>query len=189
MQKFQVNSSLLAAVVMAGAMITTPVAASEHYAAESSGSGPIRIATQLVLFESGDGRLLEQLRSSLMASVAYVVDGSDYASLSAIPDARQNGVGDCKSISVAMRNMLIAQGFPADSLLLATGKTERGEPHMVLLIRGKERGKEQTRVFDIRARSITSLEELMRLGYSFDGIQSAGGDDAVLVRWNGRRYL
>ena len=125
----------------------------------------------------------------MMAAVPYVRDAAPYKTLNEIPDARVSGVGDCKSMSVAMRNILIARGFPADSLLLATGVTEKGEPHMVLLIRGKYRNRMQTRVFDIRVMEIATVEQLLDAGYKFEGIQSASGPDAQLLRWDGRRYL
>lgn len=152
------------------------------------GGVQVRVATSLTVFEAGDDQLLEGLRSNLMASLR-TVPALPYSTLQSIPDARLVGYGDCKTISVAMRNILIAQGFPEDSLLLATADTEKGEPHMVLLIRGKWQGKEQTRVFDIRVQEITTIERLIEHGYKFDGIQSASGPDAILLRFNGKDYL
>jgi predicted transglutaminase-like cysteine proteinase len=43
--------------------------------------------------------------------------------------------GDCEDYAVSKRHVLIGQGWPASSLRLAIGKTERGEGHLVLIAR------------------------------------------------------
>lgn len=149
---------------------------------------PVRIATALTVFEPGDDRMLERLRRNLMASMR-TVPPLPYGTIPSIPDARTVGYGDCKTISVAMRNILIEQGFVEDSLLLASAITEKGEPHIVLLIRGKWRGKEDVRVFDIRVEEITTIARLVDHGYKFDGIQSASGPDAIMVGFDGKDYF
>lgn len=45
-----------------------------------------------------------------------------------------DGTGDCNKYALAKRRDLIAQGWPRDTLLLATAVTERGEGHLVLVV-------------------------------------------------------
>lgn len=177
--------SVAAAVVLLGCGMSSVSAKADAWTTVNG--APVRIATTLTVFEAGDDRLLERLRHNLMDGMK-TTDPLPYGTIPSIPDARLVGYGDCKTISVAMRNILIEQGFAEDSLLLATAVTEKGDPHMVLLIRGKWRGREEVRVFDIRVREITTVERLIEHGYKFDGIQSASGPDAILVGWNGRDY-
>lgn len=174
-----------AAVVLACAASPAPAQADAWTTANGV---QVRVATALTVFEAGDDRLLERLRGNLMASMR-TVPPLPYGTIQSIPDARTVGYGDCKTISVAMRNILIEQGFVEDSLLLAVATTEKGEPHMVLLIRGKWRGKEETRVFDIRVQEITTIERLIAHGYKFEGIQSASGPDAIMLGFNGKDYV
>lgn len=176
------RSVAVAAVLVAGAVSSPSVA--EQWS--TLNGVPIRVATGLTVFEAGDDRLLERLRAELMASVRPS-DPLPYATLGSIPDARTLGYGDCKSISVAMRNVLVEQGFARDSLLLAAATTERGDPHMVLLIRGKYRGKEDVRVFDTRVQEITTVARLVEHGYRFEGIENYPGADAVLLNFDGYR--
>lgn len=175
------RSTALVGLVFAGALGAT--AAQAQQTSMLNGQ-PIRIATSVVVFEEGDDALIERLRAELTASVRPT-DPLPYHTLQEIPDARTLGYGDCKSFSVAMRNMLIEQGFPKDALLLAAAKTEKGEPHMVLLIRGKHNGVEMTWVYDSRVRHITTVEDLIKHGYEFEGRESAPGPDAVLVNFDG----
>ncbi len=49
-----------------------------------------------------------------------------------------NGRGDCEDFALAKRVMLLKAGLPASSLLLASAINERGEPHMVLIVRTKK---------------------------------------------------
>ncbi|MGH7019114.1 MAG: transglutaminase-like cysteine peptidase [Brevundimonas sp.] len=165
------------------------MADNSSFSVETATGAAVRVATEVVVFKESDERLLERLRAELMTAVPYALDAGDYKRLSDIPDARTAGIGDCKSMSVAMREMLIAEGFPAEALLLSTVTTEKGQPHMVLLIRGKYRNRMETRVFDIRVREIAKIGQLIDAGYQFNGIQSASGADAILLRWDGRRYL
>jgi predicted transglutaminase-like cysteine proteinase len=50
-------------------------------------------------------------------------------------DYSTDGMGDCNKYALTKRRDLIAQGFPRSALLLATATTERGEGHLVLLVR------------------------------------------------------
>jgi len=50
-------------------------------------------------------------------------------------DYSTDGTGDCNKYALTKRRDLIAQGFPRHALLLATATTERGEGHLVLLVR------------------------------------------------------
>jgi predicted transglutaminase-like cysteine proteinase len=45
------------------------------------------------------------------------------------------GTGDCNRYALAKRRDLLALGFPQSALLLATALTERGEGHLVLVVR------------------------------------------------------
>jgi predicted transglutaminase-like cysteine proteinase len=45
-----------------------------------------------------------------------------------------DGTGDCNKYALSKRRDLIAQGWPRDTLLLATAVTERGEGHLVLVV-------------------------------------------------------
>lgn len=158
-------------------------------ALERNSGQTIRVATTLTNFLPSDGELLEEVRKEVMQSIRYELDPTEYKLISEVPDAREKGVGDCKSMSIAYRNILLENNFPADALLLAKVKTERGEDHAVLLIMGSNRGKEEIRVFDIRARDIVSVDTLIAAGYKFEGIQSSSDEDAVFLNWNGKRYL
>lgn len=50
-------------------------------------------------------------------------------------DYSTDGTGDCNKYALTKRRELIAQGLPREALLLATAKTERGEGHLVLVVR------------------------------------------------------
>ena len=50
-------------------------------------------------------------------------------------DYSTDGTADCNKYALTKRRELIAQGFPRGALLLATATTERGEGHLVLVVR------------------------------------------------------
>jgi predicted transglutaminase-like cysteine proteinase len=50
-------------------------------------------------------------------------------------DYSTDGTGDCNKYALTKRRELIAQGFTREMLLLATATTERGEGHLVLVVR------------------------------------------------------
>lgn len=174
--------SLIALAALSLGVAMAPAASAQTFSTLNGQS--IRIATSLTVFEDGDDALMERLRAELTATVTPT-DPLPYHTIGDIPDARTLGYGDCKSFSVAMRNMLVEQGFARDSLLLAGVLTEKGEPHMVLLIRGKADGKEVTRVYDSRVRQITTVEALKRHGYTFQSRENAPDPDAILVNHDG----
>jgi predicted transglutaminase-like cysteine proteinase len=114
------------------------------------------------------------------------VDPLPYRTLTEIPDARDIGEGDCKSFSVAFRNMLISEmGWPSSTLHLASATTEDGQPHMVLLIEVREDNREKIYVFDIRVSEIVEISQLTEHGYRWSARESSMGSN-VMLNFNGR---
>lgn len=107
--------------------------------------------------------------------------------LDSIPDARVIHRGDCKTYSVAFRNILVEQyGFSKDSLLLALAYDEMDEPHMVLLIKVMDKGSERIVTYDARFGQIMKLEDLTNLGYRFWAREIA--PDKIVIKWDGQPF-
>lgn len=79
--------------------------------------------------------------------------------------------GDCEDFSIAKRNRLLALGFPAKPLRLATCQTETGEGHAVLTV-DTDQG---TLVLDNRFPAVLPFERLTALGYRWISRQAADG--------------
>jgi predicted transglutaminase-like cysteine proteinase len=108
--------------------------------------------------------------------------------LDSIPDARVIHKGDCKTYSVAFRNILVEQyGFSRDSMLLALAYDEMDEPHMVLLIKVTDKGRERLVTYDARFGQIMKLEDLTNLGYRFWAREKAPDD--IVIKWDGQPFV
>ena len=72
---------------------------------------------------------LEAIQTGINAAITPRVDAAH------VWDYSTDGTGDCNKYALTKRRELIAQGFPREALLLATAMTERGEGHLVLVVR------------------------------------------------------
>jgi predicted transglutaminase-like cysteine proteinase len=78
---------------------------------------------------SGRREALDAVQATINASLRPREDPAH------VWDYSTDGTADCNKYALTKRRELIAQGFPRDTLLLATATTERGEGHLVLLVR------------------------------------------------------
>jgi predicted transglutaminase-like cysteine proteinase len=72
---------------------------------------------------------IEAVQTSINASIAPRVDPAH------VWDYSTDGTGDCNKYALTKRRELLAQGFPRGAVLLATATTERGEGHLVVVVR------------------------------------------------------
>jgi hypothetical protein len=146
----------------------------------------IEIANQATVLEESDEKMFADEKRVLMSSIRLSPVPLPYLTTRSIPDARKLGYGDCKSVSVAFRNILISKGFIRDSLLLALAYTERGESHAVLIVRAIHGRKRIDFVFDIRVGKIETIDQSISSGYRYYSIEAT--PEGPLVGWNGKRY-
>lgn len=172
-------------VAAAAMMVAASPAAADQWS--TINGEPIRIATIHTHLEEGDRRAFNEAAAELIRSVRISRTPLPYTTLQSIPDARDTGVGDCKTLSVAFRNILVERfGFPMESLLLATGNLPTGEGHMVLLINVVDNGRQRTLAFDPLRRAVVPIEDLTRSGFQWDGRESYPGEGSRLLNFNGR---
>jgi len=81
--------------------------------------------------------------------------------------------GDCEDIALAARMRLMAQGWPATALRLATVWTEQRALHTVLTIEALRDGRRGTWVLDSRMGRVLPWQRLRTLGYRFATRQAA----------------
>jgi predicted transglutaminase-like cysteine proteinase len=74
-------------------------------------------------------RTLEDVQATINAAIKPREDPAH------VWDYSTDGTGDCNKYALTKRRELVAQGFPRDTLLLATATTERDEGHLVLVVR------------------------------------------------------
>jgi predicted transglutaminase-like cysteine proteinase len=74
-------------------------------------------------------RALEAVQTAINASIAPRLDPAH------LWDYSTDGTGDCNKYALTKRRELLAQGFPRGAVLLATATTERGEGHLVVVVR------------------------------------------------------
>jgi len=72
---------------------------------------------------------IEAVQATVNASITPRIDSAH------VWDYSTDGTGDCNKYALTKRRELVAQGFPRGALLLATATTERGEGHLVLVVR------------------------------------------------------
>lgn len=148
---------------------------------------PIRIATVHTHLAEGDRATFDRIARELHRSVRISPKPLPYSTLQSIPDAREIGVGDCKTLSVAFRNILVAEhGFDRESLLLATLTLPSGVGHAVLLLNVVDNGRQRTLAYDSLRRAVVPIEELTRAGYRWEGRESYPDETGRLLNFNGR---
>lgn len=148
---------------------------------------PVRIATVHTHLAEGDRATFDRIARELHRSVRISPKPLPYATLQSIPDAREIGLGDCKTLSVAFRNILVSEhGFNRESLLLATLKLPSGASHAVLLLRVVDGGRQRTLAYDSLRRAVVPIEELTRAGYRWEGRESYPDETGRLLNFNGR---
>jgi len=111
-------------------------------------------------------RTLETVQFKINASIRPRED-SDHAW-----EYPTDGTGDCNKFALSKRRELIALGWPRNILLLATATTERGEGHLVLVVR-TDRG---DLVLDNR---VSQVVDWSALPYRWISVQSQQSP----VRW------
>ncbi|WP_340317601.1 transglutaminase-like cysteine peptidase [Rhizorhabdus argentea] len=89
--------------------------------------------------------------------------------------------GDCEDIALAGRMRLMAQGWPAAALRLATVWTEQRAYHAVLTIEALRDGRRGTWVLDSRMGRVLPWQRLRSLGYRFATRQAAQSPGWVAV--------
>jgi hypothetical protein len=67
----------------------------------------ITIAMKATVLENGDEKMFLTEKKNLMASVRLSSTPLPYTTTASIPDARKVGYGDCKSMSIAFRNIFV----------------------------------------------------------------------------------
>jgi len=72
---------------------------------------------------------IEAVQASINASITPRVDPAH------VWDYSTDGTGDCNKYALTKRRELLAHGFPRGAVLLATATTERGEGHLVVVVR------------------------------------------------------
>jgi len=112
---------------------------------------------------------LEAVNAEVNA-LPYVADPTRWGADEFWAEIDQAG-GDCEDFSIAKRNRLLALGFPAKPLRLATCQTETGEGHAVLTV-DTDQG---TLVLDNRFPAVLPFERLTALGYRWISRQAGDG--------------
>jgi predicted transglutaminase-like cysteine proteinase len=186
-RKQVVSLSVLAALAMAGSQ--AHAAAADPLAVQAvASSQQVQTLTELT------PEVLKSLNKA-KHDLEFMVPVSDgplpyhahNGTLDSIPDARQIHRGDCKTYSVAFRNILAEEyGFNRSNLLLALTYDEMQEPHMVLLIKVTDKGREQTLVYDCRFGQIMTLENLNGLGYRFWAREKS--PNGIVIKWDGQPF-
>ena len=72
---------------------------------------------------------LEAVQATVNASITPRIDPTH------VWDYSTDGTGDCNKYALTKRRELLAQGFPRGAVMLATATTERGEGHLVVVVR------------------------------------------------------
>ena len=147
----------------------------------------VEIARSITGMQSGDLEMMEKERKELLSKVKLTDKPLPYKTAAEIPDAVELGYGDCKSLAVAFRNILVKKGFFKDSLLLAQLHTENGSQHAVLIIRMGKAGKQINYVFDTRSGKIETVEDSIRAGYKYFAIESV--PNGRFLGWNGKKFI
>lgn len=176
------NLNGLAALTALAMVFVTPTAAAT---ARLPDGRVIQLATSRIemtpdALAKFEGTGVEMRKIKFKAQTGAHYSGENATAM--IPDARTQGYGDCKSISVAFRNAMVEQGYPADAMLLALGTTEKGIGHMVVVIKTTT----GDLVFDSRLKRITTPDALIASGFKFEGIESAPG--MVLIGYTGKGF-
>jgi len=120
---------------------------------KSSGSAPVEMTPER-------RRALDAVQAQVNAAIAPREDPKH------VWDYPTDGTGDCNKFALAKRRELLAQGWPRESLLLATAITERGEGHLVLVVRSDS----GDLVLDNR---VTAVVDWTRLPYRWVSVQTA----------------
>lgn len=176
------NLNGLAALTAMAMVFVTPALAAT---AKLPDGRIIQLATTRIEMTADDLAKFEATGDQMRRIKYKAQTGAKYGGENAtamIPDARTQGYGDCKSISVAFRNAMVEQGYPADAMLLAFGLTEKKTGHMVVIIRTTT----GDLAFDIRTNKLTTVSGLRHVGYRFEGIESA--PNKVLIGYNGEGF-
>lgn len=178
------KTALIAAAAVAALISASPASAEQW---SNINGQPVKIATVHTHLEDGDRAAFARVARELRQSVRISRTPLPYRTLAEIPDAREVGVGDCKTLSVAFRNILKDRfGFPEESLLLATADLPNGEAHMVLVLLVVDNGKQRMMAYDSLRDAVVPIEDLTREGYKWHGRESFPGQDAILLNFNGR---
>lgn len=90
--------------------------------------------------------------------------------------------GDCEDIALAARQKLLAMGWPASAVRLATAWTEQRAYHTVLTIDVARQGSQATLVLDSRFPTIMSWQRLEQVGYRFHMRQASRGPTWVAIQ-------
>ncbi|WP_340315650.1 transglutaminase-like cysteine peptidase [Rhizorhabdus argentea] len=90
--------------------------------------------------------------------------------------------GDCEDIALAAREKLMAMGWPASAVRLATAWTEQRAYHTVLTIDVARDGAQTTLVLDSRFPTVMSWQRLEQIGYRFHIRQASRGPTWVSIR-------
>lgn len=179
-----IKSALLVAAAFASLASASPSAAEQY---STINGQPVKIATVHTELRDGDRRAFNDAARELSRSVRISYTPLPYRTLQEIPDARVTGVGDCKTLSVAFRNILVEDmGFDRESLLLATATLPDGRGHMVLLINVTDGDRQRTLAYDPQRREVVPVEDLTRAGYDWDGRESYPDETGIMLRFNGR---
>lgn len=148
---------------------------------------PVPVANSITVLQQGDMQMFETERKALLAKVKLTDKPLPYKTVAEIPDAVALGYGDCKSVAIAFRKILLSKGFFEDSLLLAQLHTEKGDQHAVLIIRAANGTKPVNYVFDTRTNKLETVEDSLRAGYKYFAIESVPG--GPFIGWNGQKYI
>lgn len=95
---------------------------------------PARGPAMMVTATPAVMRQLERINTRVNNRITYRLDADHYGrdDYWAYPT---NNIGDCEDYALAKRRELIAAGWPASALLMATARSENGEGHAVLVAR------------------------------------------------------
>jgi predicted transglutaminase-like cysteine proteinase len=74
-------------------------------------------------------RAIDAVQTTINASMTPRIDPTH------VWDYSTDGTGDCNKYALTKRRELLAEGFPRGAVLLATATTERGEGHLVVVVR------------------------------------------------------
>lgn len=112
-------------------------------------------------------------------SIRYVEDRQNYGKAEYWQVADKSG--DCEDLALAARQRLLAEGWPASVLRLASVFTETRETHAVLTVEVNRGGKRETLVIDNRNPEVMSWNQLKQKGYWFVTRQAAHGGEWVTI--------
>lgn len=181
-------------VVSFGVLAVLAMAAGQAHAADVPPvSSPAAAAPAATLVEwtpdevSALNKAKQQLERVIPPSDSALPYKAHNGTLDQIPDARVIHRGDCKTYSIAFRNILVEQyGFDRNNLTAGFAYDEMNEPHMVLLIKVMDKGRQRVVVYDARFGQIMALEDLTNLGYRWWGRERS--PNGVIIKWDGKPY-